>query len=411
MLSPMKIWIKYLIATLIGAIAGSVMPLGDGSTLNVLAQVLMNVGRYVLLPLTFFSVAVASFELHEERRLHRVWLKTALVAVASVIAFSLIGLAGAIALSPGRIPLSTDSIHPVDAIPRLLDIAGSVVAEDAFSTLRRFDFIVPAAIFAIILGLAFSFDRTATKPVVTFFDSMSRILWQINSFFVEIFPLPLIVLAAARTVSIARTPRLAVFASLFGAVAIETAVAVLVIIPLALWLSDRKANPYKTVFALVAPALAGLASGHGYVQAGAAAKHLKESLGVRRRAGAIALPFALALGRAGTAMVTATAFVTVLNSYSNLGLGPSAFFWVILAVPACALLLGAAPSAGPITAIAALCGAYGRGFESGYILLVPVALPLAMAAGFIDALVSACVVQAVARSEGFAHAKELRHFI
>ncbi len=407
----MKIWLKYLIATLIGIVAGLVIPAGDGAALEALARVLLNIGRYALLPLTFFSAAIAAFELHEDRRLHRALFKTALAAAASVAIFGLVGLAGAFVLAPGRIPLSTDATQPIGAPPTLIGIAEAVLAADASSTLVNFGFILPAAVFAMILGLAFSFDKSATKPVVALFDSMSRILWQINSFFVEILPLPLIVASAARAVAIARTPRLAVFGSLFGAVAVETAIAVLVILPLALWLADRKTNPYQTIFALSAPALAALVSGHGYVQAGAAAKHLKESLGVRRRAGAVGLPTALAFGRAGTAMVTATAFVTVLNSYSNLGLGSSTFIWMLASVPACALLLGAAPGSGPIVAISALCAAYGRGFESGYILLVPVALPLAMAAAFMDSLVSSCIVNAVSRSEGHAHAKELRHFI
>ena len=110
-------------------------------------------------------------------------------------------------------------------------------------------------------------------------------------------------------------------------------------------------------------------------------------------------------------MVTATAFVAILNSYSNLGLGSSALLWMMATVPATALLLGAAPGAGPIVALTTLCASYGRGFESGYILLAPAALPLAMIAAFIDAICSACIVSAVASIEGYVQVKELRHFI
>jgi len=178
-----------------------------------------------------------------------------------------------------------------------------------------------------------------------------------------------------------------------------------------MWALNRKRNPYKTLFAMAAPAIAALVSGNAYTAAGASAKHLKESLGVRRRSGAVSMPLALAFGRAGTAMVTATAFVAILNSYSNLGLGSNAVLWMMASVPATALLLGAAPGSGPIVALAALCASYGRGFESGYILLVPAALPLAMIAAFIDSICMAGVVAAVASREGYAHAKDMRHFI
>ncbi len=407
----MKIWLKYLIATIVGVAAGLIIPMGDGSVLDAVADVSMNIARYALLPLVFFSVAIAGFELHEERRLLRVWLRTVLYSMATVLVLTLVGLAGAFLFTPGRIPLSTDTVSSVGTVPTIFSILDAVISADALSTLLSFNFLLPAASFALILGLGFAFDKAATKPVVALFDSLSRILWQINSFFVEILPLPLIVAAAARTASMGRTPRLAVFKPLFAVVGFETAFVVLALAPLVLWMADRKKNPYKTLFALAAPAIAALVSGNTYAQAGVAAKHLKESLGVRRRAGSVAMPLALAFGRAGTAMVTATAFVAILNSYSNLGLGSTAVVWMVLSVPAAALLLGAAPGSGPIIALAALCASYGRGFESGYILLVPAALPLAMIGAFVDSVCMACVIEAVASEEGYSITKDLRHYI
>jgi Na+/H+-dicarboxylate symporter len=407
----MKIWLKYLIATIVGVAAGLIIPMGDGNILDAVADVSMNIARYALLPLVFFSVAVAGFELHEEKRLSRVWLKTVLYSVATVFFLTLVGLAGAFLFTPGRIPLSTDTASSVGAVPEIFSILAAVVSVDALSTLLSFDFLLPAASFALILGLGFAFDKAATKPVVALFDSLSRIFWQINSFFVEILPLPLIVAAAARTATMGRTPRLAVFRPLLIAIGIETAFVVLVLVPLVMWLVARRRNPYKTLVALAAPAIAALVSGNTYVQAGVAAKHLKESLGVRRRSGSVSMPLALAFGRAGTAMVTATAFVAILNSYSNLGLGSTAVVWMMLTVPAAALLLGAAPGAGPIIALAALCTSYGRGFESGYILLVPAALPLAMTGAFVDSICMSCVIEAVASREGYTITKDLRHYI
>jgi Na+/H+-dicarboxylate symporter len=407
----MKIWLKYLIATIVGVMAGLVIPAGSLGALNAFAIVAMNIGRYALLPLVFFSVCVAAYELHEDKRLAKLWLRTGGYSVALVIVLALIGLASAFVFSPGRIPLSADSTSTVETLPTVLGIFSAVIPADSSATLRSFDFLFPAAVFATILGLAFAFDKTVTRPVFSIFDSFSRIFWQINSFFVEVLPLPLIVAAAARTASMAGNQRLSVFGPLFVAIGFETAFIILALLPGIMFAMDRARNPYKTLFALAAPAIAALVSGHSYIQAGAAAKHLKESLGVRRRAGAVALPIALAFGRAGSAMVTATAFVAILNSYSNLGLGPSAVLWMMATVPIAALLLGAAPGAGPIAALAALCATYGRGFESGYILLAPAALPLAMVAAFVDAVCMSCVVAVAASKEGFVQSKDLRHFI
>ncbi|MBU0927182.1 MAG: dicarboxylate/amino acid:cation symporter, partial [Spirochaetes bacterium] len=91
--------------------------------------------------------------------------------------------------------------------------------------------------------------------------------------------------------------------------------------------------------------------------------------------------------------------------------GSGSVLWIVATAPAIALLLGAAPRSGPLVALAALCASYGRGFESGYILLVPAALPLAMVAAFVDSVCMSCVIAAVADSEGFSQAKDARHFI
>jgi len=407
----MKIWLKYLIAAIVGVLAGLVIPARNIGALDAFAGAVMNIGRYALLPLVFFSASVAAYELHEDKRLARVWLRTSGYSVALVVAFAFIGLAGAFIFSPGRIPLSTDSTSTVDAVPTIAGILSAVIPADASIALRSFDFLLPVAVFATILGLAFAFDKTVTRPVVALFDSCSRIFWQIDSFFVEVLPLPLIAAAAARMASMAGNQRLSVFGPLFIAIGFESAFVVLVLLPGILFAMDSTRNPFKTLFALTAPAIAALVSGHSYIQAGVAAKHLKESLGVRRRVGAVALPLALAFGRAGSAMITATSFVAILNSYSNLGLGPSAVLWMMATVPVAALFLGAVPGAGPIAALATLCATYGRGFESGYILLAPAALPLAMIAALVDAACMACVVAAIASKEGFMQSKDMRHFI
>jgi len=407
----MKIWIKYLIAAVVGGIAGLVLPTGDGILLDSIAGIAMNLGKYILLLLVFFSTAVAAYELHEDKHFSRVWLRTIGYSLLAVLIASLVGLAGAFILTTGRIPLSTDVTVDIEPLPGLLAIFTELIPADSISTFTSFDFLLPASILAMILGLSFAFDASVTKPATIFFDSMSRIAWQINSFFVEILPLPLILASAARIASLAGNEKLSVFSSLFTALAVETALIVLVLLPLALLALDRKRNPYKVMAALIAPAMVALFSAHSYTQAGVAAKHLKESLGVRRRSGAVSLPLVLAFGRAGTAMVTATAFVAILNSYSNLGLGSGAVFWMMAMVPLTAVVLGAAPGSGPIVALAALCAEYGRGFESGYILLGPAILPLAMIAAFVDSVCMSVVIAAVAHQEGYARPKDLRHFI
>lgn len=391
---------------------GLVVPLaGSMGVLDVLTQISMNLGRYMLLPILFFSMPIAVHELMEDRKLLRTGGRAIAYSVLAVLIMTLMGIGGGLLLSPGRIPLSSDASFAVTAIPTIREIALALIPENPLQVLLSIDFILPLALLGTMLGLALSFDRSATKPALNLFDSISRISWQINSFFVEILPLPLIFISAARTISIASTPRLGIFGRILAVLGIELAIITVIILPLIMYLTNSRKNPFKLLYGLLAPSMAAALTGHTAIPAGILLKHLKESLGVRRRSSTVSLPLAMVFGRAGTAMVSATAFIVILSSYSSLGIGTSTIGWMLLFIPASALLLGAAPGLGPLNALAFLCVAYGRGFESGYILLVPLAFPLLAMGAFLDIIVQGVVVSLVAGHEAMAVEKTAHHFI
>jgi len=140
-------------------------------------------------------------------------------------------------------------------------------------------------------------------------------------------------------------------------------------------------------------------------------KHAKESLGVRRRSNSLTLPLAMIFGRAGTTLVASTTFIVVLASYSSIGVSIGSLAWIVVAAPLTTLLLGASPGKGATSALMTLCALYGRGFENGYLIAAPVALPLVAMGAFLDALWAGCAAILVARREGQATEKESRFFI
>ncbi|HAE21268.1 MAG TPA: hypothetical protein DCG47_02960 [Spirochaetaceae bacterium] len=406
----MKIWLKYLIATILGIALGLVVPAG-GALLDTIAGLFMNAARAILIPLLFFSIIIATQELREDRRLLRVLSRSVVYSLAGLFLMSLVGIVGAFALSPERIPLNADSAALNAGLPKLSELFKAIFPANALSVFLNSDYLLPLLIVSIIAGVGLCFDRSITKSLSTLIDAASRVLWQINSFIVELLPLPIIVLAAARVVSLRGIPRLQLYGNLILIVVAELAFVTLILLPLILFLHERKSNPFKTLYGLIGPAFLALVAGHALVPAGALLKHLKESLGVRRRAGALSLTVALSMGRAGSAMVSATAFIVVLSSYSSLGLGSGTIAWMLAFVPLSALLLSAVPASGPLAALLFLSASYGRGFESGYLLMVPAALPLMALSSFLDTLFAGCVTRLAAGQEGYAGEKAARHFI
>ena len=110
-------------------------------------------------------------------------------------------------------------------------------------------------------------------------------------------------------------------------------------------------------------------------------------------------------------MVTSTAFIVVLSSYSNLGVSTGSLLWIVVFAPLATLLVGSSPAGGAMAALTSLCALYGKGFENGFLIAAPVALPLIAIGAFLDALWAGCASILLARRAGMAQEKESRFFI
>jgi Na+/H+-dicarboxylate symporter len=409
----MKIWMKYLMGAILGAALALALPLEDTGLRNALGflfELSIRIGRYALVPLVLFSVPVAVFEQNEDKTFWKGMGRTLLVLVAAVAALSLVGVVVAAAVRPTRIPLVADA-SSIGAAPGIKDLLFSVFPESPFAALASGHFLLPTYFLAILLGLAFSHDRAATKSVVLLFDSLSRVFYQINSFFVEFLGVLVIAATARNVLELRSAARADVYRPLLITVGAEALIIALIALPAILWFFGGKKNPYRVLYGLLAPSLAALVSGDLYFSLGTLMKHSKESLGVRRRANALDIPLAAIFGRAGTALVTSTAFIVVLSSYSNLGVSPGSLLWIVIFAPIATLLVGASPDRGAMAALMALCSLYGKGFENGFLIAAPVALPLIAIGAFLDALWAGCASLLLARRSELSQEKEARFFI
>lgn len=410
----MKIWLKLLVGCLLGTILGILLPAQDELAMSVLSAIssfAIGLGRYILLPLTLFSLPVAAYELHSDGRLGKTLGKGILYAFLSSIAATVLGLAAALVLTPGRIPLLAAS----GSAPALLDmshLALSIFPANALEAIvGSGDFLLPLCAFCVVLGLAMCFDRIVAKPAIALFDSLSRIFYHVNSFIAEFLGILVILIALFGVVQMKKAFEAEAYRRLLLSLSLETLIAAFAIIPLIVFLSCGRKNPYKPLFALLGPALASLASGDIYFSLGLMQKHAKESMGIKRRAGALLLPLTSIFGRAGTALIASTGFFVILNSYSTLGLGLDDLLKLIVLIPLLSLSLGAAPSSGAMSMLALIASSYGKGFESGALILVPVAFPLIALGALLDTVWAGALSYILANRAQLVEERELRYFI
>lgn len=409
----MKLWLKYAAGILFGAALFAVSPkylLDEGGALATLAEISLRIGWYVFGFLLCVNFPLAIMKLYEEKKFWRIQARSLLFSLGSLLAGGFLGIAAALLALPVRIPLLSDTSSPlVQSMGKgLLGIFPRNLA-DAF--LAPGGMIVPALVFALSVGLAMAHDPIAARPVANLLDSLSRILHTINVFITEILGVLLIPITARAIHAVSTSVVGGIYSSFFFIVAVASFGLIAVVIPLAVFLLNGRKNPFPLIFSNIPAVLAAFVSGSLRFSTGSTIRLTRENMGIKRRYNAVILPTSLVLGRMGTAFIAAISFVIILSSYSQLTISVPSLLLIAVLIPAATIVSCASLDAGPIVVLTLTCGLFGRGFENGYLVMLPVALLLSMVAALIDALWMGLSQALVARRLVPLDPKDLRHFI
>lgn len=410
----MKIWIKLLAGGVVGVLLAYFLPFEGASVYDIfsyLSELIINIGRYALYPLVFFSVAVGTFELRQEKKVLKVFGRTLLYMAGTGILLAVIGAGSVLLMSPERIPIVIEE-EVTFTTPALKQIFLQLFPRNYFKVFTESgNFLLPLFFLSFFLGLNFTFDRLITRPAVQFFDAMSRIFYHINSFVLEVMGIGMIALAAFLVVEILRIPELQLYGELIIVLGIDSAIVLFAIYPIFLYLLGGKRNPFRSLYAVLAPLLGGLVSGDSYFSLGFMMRNGKENLGVPRSVGSFTLPIFALFGRAGTALVSGASFIVILTSYSSLGISIADFLWVVLYTFLISFTLGSVPGLGAFVALSMLCSLYGGGYEEGYLIVKPIAPILVSVAVLLDVASASFSSMLIAKHENMQKEIELGEYM
>jgi len=409
----MKLWLKYAAGILFGAALFAVSPkylLDNGGAIASLAEISLRIGWYVFGFLLCVNFPLAVVKLYEEKKFWRIEARSTAFALTSLFAGSLLGIGAALLVLPVRIPLLSDtSSRSVQGIGNgILEIFPRSVAA---ALLSPDGLIVPALIFALSIGLAMSHDPIAARPVANLLDSLSRILHTINVFITEILGVLLIPISARALHVVSSSVNGGIYSPFLLIIAAASFGLIALVIPLAVFLLNGRKNPFPLIFSNVPAVLAAFISGNLRFSSGTTIRLGRENMGIKRRYNAAIMPSMLIFGRMGTAFIAALSFVIILSSYSQLTISLPSLLLIAFLIPASTIAASATVDAGPIVVLTLSCGLFGRGFENGFLVMVPVALFLAMVAALIDALWMGLALALAARRLVPLDPKDLRHFI
>lgn len=409
----MKLWVKYIIASCVGVALGIFFPASNqqiGEVLTFLSELVVRFGRYMVLPLVFFSAVVAFNKLRADGILFKASVWTLILTVLSTAVLTFLGFLSVVLVNIPRIPVvvSKSSESASIGVP---DLLRAILPYSPFETLTNSGFVLPAFIFAFLLGTAAAVDKITFKPVIQLADSLSRLSYNIATFFTEFLSMGFVVIFAMWTVE----ERGIVFnnvnkplAIIFG---VNFAVMALVIYPILVFALCHDKSPYRILYASLCSLVASLATGDCNFVIPLNMRHLKESLGVHRRINVAASTTFSVFARGGSALVTIVSFFVIYHSYSNLAISLKDIIWVTATSFGLSFLLGAMGINGTFMAICVLCKMYGQGFENGFLLLKPIAPLLGTASLAFDTITNFYCTYIVGVKTKFVERKSIARFI
>jgi Na+/H+-dicarboxylate symporter len=410
----MKVWVKLLIGSIVGILVGNFLPQDNQLVLSALVwleSLALGIGRYAVIPILFFSLTIAVYELRQDGQFWPLVFKSFLLILGSAVFVIGAGVIVTQLFPPARVPfffeeqLETITLNTADNITALFpsNMFQVLVGDGVY--------LFPVCVFAFFLGMGLSYDRSDTKPVISLVDSLSRIFYHIASFFSEVLGFMMISLAAYWAVRFHGVQQAEVFRNLLALLGAFSLVLGFGILPLFIHLLKPKANPWVILYGSLGPAIAAFFSGDINFSLPVLLRHTKENLGARRRSNAVTLSIFATFGRAGSAMVAAIAFIVVIKSKSSLDIPMTDIFSIGLRALIISFFLARHPGDGAYTALAVLCLGYGRGFETGYLILKPLAFYLIAIGVFLDVTIASFSAFILARISGFQEEKSVRHFI
>lgn len=384
----MKLWIKYLIGALFGAVFAFILPLGNeqvAAAVSFVTEIVVRFGRYMVVPVVFFTAVIAFNRLRDTKMLFKTGIWTGGVIVASSLLLTVTGLLSILIVKLPRIPITVETVSESASLG-VGDLIKSLLPYSAFETLNNGSFILAAFFFAMLVGTASTADPVLFKPVTQLADSLSKLMYNISVIFTEFLSVGMVAVLCSWTIQFRGVLTSGVFAPLILMLLVDFIFIAGVVYPLIIRYLCHDPHPYRILYASVCSVVTAFFSGDTNLVLQLNMRHGKESLGVRRRINGVVHPLFSIFARGGSALVTAISFIVIWRSYSSLSIPFTDILWITAVSFGISFLLGGFPAGGAFVSISVLCILYSRGFENGFLLLKPAAPIICSFAAAFDAL-------------------------
>lgn len=194
----MKLWVKILIALVLGTVTGLVF--GER------AEVLMPIGsmflsliNMIIVLLVLASMTVGITSIHDPQKLGRVGLKSLLLYLSTTAIAILIGIAFGKIFQPGAgLHLVQTADLVVQKSPGLGNILLSAIPDNPVRSLAEGN-VLQIIVFALFLGVSINFAGEKGRPLLEFLESLADVMYRLTSIVMEFSPIGVFAIMASVT--------------------------------------------------------------------------------------------------------------------------------------------------------------------------------------------------------------------
>ena len=409
----MKVWIKYLIGMALGVLAAFILPTDNAAFLSFvsfLSDLFIRMGRYIVLPLVFFTAIVSVSKLRSSKQLWKTAGWTFSIIILSSLILTAVGVISILLVKLPRIPITVDVAPEVYKI-NIKEMLLSVFPESAFNAILEGSFLLVPLIFAFLIGWESASEELTFKPIFTLADSASKLFYAIANFFTEILAVCSVIIMCCWVVRFRAVITPGIYTPLIMMLLVDFLIIVGLIYPLILRFVCHDPHPYRVLYASIASLIFSFLTGDSNVSLPLNYRHARESLGIRRSCRGFTYPLFSIFARGGSALTASISFILIWRSYSSLSIPLTDILWIFGISFGLSFLLGGLPTGGAFILLTILCDKYAKGFETSFLLLQPASMIMCAFSALFDTATAMFGTYIVAVKTKSIEHHTIQHFI
>lgn len=340
-----QIFIAFIIAIILGLIFGKsievIKPLGD---------LFLRLIKFIIAPLILSTLVVGIASSGDPKQLGRMGLKTIIYYLITTALAITIGLAVALAISPGKgldINLDasqTEQIADAEKAPGAIETLLEIVPTNPFEALATAN-ILQIIFFAIFIGIGITIVGPKAQPVLAFFDGFSEVMYKITNIVMRVAPIGILGLVAP----VVGTYGLGVLLPLLKIIA---AALVASIIHMVLVYSSAvklfaKINPIRFFKGMMPAGIVAFSTASSAGTLPVTIQNVEENLGVPKKVSSFVLPLGATINMDGTAIYQGVSVIFIAQFF-NLDLSFLQLLTVVLTTVLASIGTAGVPGAGLI---------------------------------------------------------------